>query len=67
MRPEVFDMMTWGNVAEALKERSKMFKMWYAKQGSGFCGVTYWTSKWEKQIRRRKQRSLKLPDAQAAT
>ena len=36
MRPEVFDMVAWGDVAEALKERSKMFKMWYAKQGPGF-------------------------------
>ena len=67
MRREVFDTVAWGDVVEALKERSKMFKMWYAKQGSGFCGVGYWTSKWEKQIRRQNRRSLKLPDAQAAT
>ena len=37
MRRKVFDTVAWGDVAEALKERSKMFKMWYAKQGSGFC------------------------------
>ena len=30
-----------------MKGTSKMFKMWYAKQGSGFCGVGDWTSKWE--------------------
>ena len=67
MRREVFDTVAWGDVVEALKERSKMFKMWYTKQGSGFCGVGYWASKWEKQIRQRNQRSLKFPNAQAAT
>ena len=41
MRREVFDPVAWGDVAEALKERSKMLKMWYAKQGSRFCGVGY--------------------------
>ena len=45
MRRKVFDTVAWGDVAEVLKERSKMFKMWYAKQDSGFCGVGYWTSK----------------------
>ena len=48
MRREGFDTVAWGDVAEALEERSKMFKMWYAKQGSGYCGVGYWTSKLEK-------------------
>ena len=37
MRREVFDAVAWGDMAEALKEQSKMFRMWYAKQGSGFC------------------------------
>ena len=41
MRCDVFDIVAWGDVAEAPKERSKMFKMWYAKQGSGFWGVRY--------------------------
>ena len=48
MRHEVFDMVAWDDVEAALKQRSKMYKMWYAKQGSGFCGVGFWTSKWEK-------------------
>ena len=47
-RPEIFDTIAWKDVTKALEGRSKMFKMWYAKQGSGFCGVGYWTSKWEK-------------------
>ena len=33
MRKEEFDMVAWDDVKEALKEWSKMFKMWYAKQG----------------------------------
>ena len=45
MRRDVFDTVAWGDVAEALPERSNMFKMWYAKQDSGFCGVGYWASK----------------------
>ena len=53
-RKEAFDTVTWDDVEEALKERSKMFKMWYAKQGSGYCGVGYWTSKWEKTDKRRR-------------
>ena len=40
-------MIPWNDVEAALKGTSKMFKLWYVKQGSGFCGVGYWTSKWE--------------------
>ena len=58
MRREVFDTVAWGDVVEALKERSKMFKMWYAKQGSRFCGVGYWTSKWEKTDKATKEEEL---------
>ena len=41
MKKEVFDTVAWDDVEEALKGRSKMFKMWYTKQGSGYCGVGY--------------------------
>ena len=58
MRREVFDTVAWGDVVEALKERSKMFKMWYAKQGSGYCRVGYWTSKWEKTDKTTKEEEL---------
>ena len=30
-RRKVFDTVAWGDVAEALKERSKLFKRWHAK------------------------------------
>ena len=58
MRREVFGTVAWGDVAEALKERSKMFKMWYATQGSGFCGVDHWTSKWEKTDKTTKEEEI---------
>ena len=40
-------MIAWNDVEAALKRTSKMFKIWYAKQGSGFYGMGYCTSKWE--------------------
>ena len=36
MDTEVFDIISWNDVEAALKGTSKMFKMWHAKQGSGF-------------------------------
>ena len=48
MDAEVFDMISWDDVESALKGTSKMFKMRHAKQESGFCGLGYWTSNWEK-------------------
>ena len=47
MDAEIFDLNAWNDVEAALKGTSKIFRMWYAKQGSGFFGVGYWTSKWE--------------------
>ena len=47
MNAGTFDTIAWDDTEAALEGTSKMFKMWYAKQGSGFCGVGYWTSKWE--------------------
>ena len=58
MRREVFDTVAWSNIAEALRERSKMFKMWYAKQGSGFCKVGYWTGKLEKKDKTTKEEEI---------
>ena len=45
---ENFDIVACDNVETVLKRTSKMFKMWHAKQGSGFCSVRYWRSKWGK-------------------
>ena len=47
MDAETFDTIAWNCVEAALKGTSRIFKMRYLKQGSGFCGVGYWTSKWE--------------------
>ena len=41
MRHKVSDMVALDNMAEALDDRSEMFRMWYAKQGSGFCGLGF--------------------------
>ena len=43
---ETFDIVAWDNIEIALKEKSKMFKMWHAKQESCLYVVRYWTSKW---------------------
>ena len=47
MNAGTFDTIAWDNTEAALEGMSKMFKICYAKQGSGFCGVGYWMSKWE--------------------
>ena len=57
MRQEVFDTVAWDDVKEAIKERSKMFKMWYAKQGSGNCGVATERANRRKRTKRQKRRS----------
>ena len=45
MNAETFDTIAWDDSEAALEGTSKIFKMWYTKQGSRFCGVGYWTSK----------------------
>ena len=45
MDAEVFDIVIWDDPESALKGTSKIFKMWHAKQESGYCGVGYCTSK----------------------
>ena len=47
MDAETFETITWNDAEAALEGTRKMFKTWYAKHGSGFCGLEYWTSKWE--------------------
>ena len=47
MDADTFDTIAWDDTEAALEGTSKMFKMWYTKQGSGYCKVGYWTSKWE--------------------
>ena len=41
------DTIAWDDAEAALEGTSKMFKMWYTKQGSGFCGLGHWTSRRE--------------------
>ena len=51
------DTIACDDAEAALEGTSKMLKMWYAKQSSGFCGVGYWTDSAEE---------TETPDAQAA-
>ena len=41
VRPEVFDTVAWDDIAKALEGMHKMYKIWYAKSGSGLCGLGY--------------------------
>ena len=41
MDADVFDMISQNHVEAVLKGASKMLKILYTKQGSGFCGVGY--------------------------
>ena len=36
---EIFDTIAWNGAEAAPEGTCKMFKIWYAKQGSGFCGA----------------------------
>ena len=42
MDAKIFGMVAWDGIKTALKGASKMFKMWHAKEGFGFCGVGYY-------------------------
>ena len=37
MDEETFDLIAWDDVERGLRGTSKMFKVWHAKQGSGYC------------------------------
>ena len=43
MGADTFDIIAWDDTEAALEGTSKMFKMWYATEGSVFCGIGYRT------------------------
>ena len=45
-------------MAAALDNRSKMFRMWYVKQASGFCGLGFCTRKWEKTEKKTQEKEI---------
>jgi len=44
MDKETFSSIAWEDIDAAMKGSSKMCRLWYAKQGCGYCGVGHWTS-----------------------
>ena len=44
---ETFLSISWEDIDAAMKSTSKMYKLWYAKQGCGYCGVGHWTSRYQ--------------------
>ena len=36
---EAFDLVRWDDFRRALDNKPRMYQLWYAKQGSGYCGT----------------------------
>ena len=47
MDEETFSSIAWEDIDTAMKATSKMYKLWYAKQGCGYYGVGHWTSRYQ--------------------
>ena len=48
MDEPTFSSIAWDDIDAAMRGTSKMYRLWYAKQGSGYCGVGHWTSRYQK-------------------
>jgi|SaaInl74LU_5_DNA_1037368.scaffolds.fasta_scaffold15862_2 hypothetical protein len=48
MSPEIFDTVAWEPLRALLEGRPQMFRVWYAKQCSGFCGTGQMITRWDK-------------------
>lgn len=48
MSPEIFDSVAWEPLRALLERRPQMFRVWYAKQCSGFCGTGQMITRWDK-------------------
>ena len=46
--PEVFDTVEWDGIELALKDKPRMYKLWYGKQCTGFCGTNRKLVRWGK-------------------
>ena len=46
--PEVFDAVEWDGIELALKDKPHMYKLWYGKQCTGFCGTNSKLVQWGK-------------------
>ena len=46
MPPEVFDSVEWDAIELTLSDKPRMYKLWYGKQCSGFCGTNSKLVQW---------------------
>ena len=45
--PEVFDTVEWDGIELALSDKPRMYKLWYGKQCTGFCGTNSKLVQWK--------------------
>ena len=48
MSPAIFDTVAWEPLRELLERRPQMFRLWYAKQCSGYCGTGQMLTRYDK-------------------
>ena len=44
---KVFDQIAWDDLDDFLSKKPPMYKLWYGKQGSGYCGTGKWLHRWD--------------------
>ena len=47
MSAEAFDLVQWDDLRRALDSKPRMYQLWYAKQGSGYCGTGKNMKQWQ--------------------
>ena len=45
--PEVFNTVEWDGIELALSDKPRMYKLWYGKKYSGFCGTNSKLVQWK--------------------
>ena len=51
MVPETFDSVNWEDLHKVLQKKSKMYQLWFGKQGSGHGGMGKIPACWDKSAR----------------
>ena len=46
MSGEAFDRVCWPDLKRTLDTKPRMYQLWYAKQGSGYCGTGKMMKRW---------------------
>ncbi len=49
MSPAIFETVAWEPLRELLERRPQMFRLWYAKQCSGYCGTGQMITRYDKE------------------